>query len=326
MKMNKILQTVKAVPPAWGTAYAALLAQTGLRDEGDAELTVLLTEDERLLACGSLSGKVLKQIAVAPEAEGQDACAAVVSALMAEAVRLGVTEPFLFTKPQHRRMFSSLGFYPIVETSDMLMMCRSRESLKRFLAGVPHWDSGVTGCVVCHADPFTLGHRHLIETAAAQCDRVLVFVLAEDRGMFPAADRLMLVRQGTADLPNVSVHSGGDWLISYATFPAYFLKDRQAAENARCDLDLTLFGEKIAPALSITRRFVGEEPFSPTTAQYNRRMKELLPHYGISVTEIPRLQSISATTVRALLQAGRLAETKSLLPETTYAYCQCHFG
>lgn len=324
--MNKILQTVKAVPPAWGAAYAALLTKTGLRDEEDAELTVLLTDDTQLLGCGSLSGKVLKQIAVAPEIEGQDACAAIVSALLTEAVHRGVTEPFLFTKPQHRRMFSSLGFYPITETADMLMMCRSRESLKRFLAGIPRWDSGVTGCVVCHANPFTLGHRHLIETAAAQCDHVLVFVLAEEQGMFSAADRLMLVRQGTADLPNVSVHSGGDWLISYATFPAYFLKDRQTAESARCDLDLTLFGEKIAPVLSITRRFVGEEPFSPTTAQYNRRMKELLPHYGICVTEIPRLQEISATTVRRLLQTGRLAETKPLLPETTYAYCQCHFG
>lgn len=324
--MSNLLQTVKAVPHQWGTAYAALLAQTGLRDEGDAELTVLLTDDDRLLGCGSLSGKVLKQIAVAPEAEGQDACAAIVSALMAEFVRRGVTEPFLFTKPQHRRMFSSLGFHPIVETSDMLMMCRSRDSLRRFLDAIPRWEDGVTGCVVCHANPFTLGHRHLIETAAAQCDHVLVFVLAEDGGMFPAADRLMLVRQGTADLSNVSVHSGGDWLISHATFPAYFLKDEQTAENARCDLDLMLFGEKIAPALSITRRFVGEEPFSPTTAQYNRRMKELLPHYGISVTEIPRLRDISATTVRRLLEEGRLSETKPLLPETTYAYCECHFG
>ena len=61
------------------------------------------------------------------------------------------------------------------------------------------------GAAVMNCDPFTLGHRYLIETAARECDRVFVFVLSEDRGHFPAADRLELVRQGTADLKNVTV-------------------------------------------------------------------------------------------------------------------------
>lgn len=64
----------------------------------------------------------------------------------------------------------------------------------------------------------------------------------------------------------------------------------------------------------------------PTTAAYNRRMKEILPTYGVSVTEIPRLENISATAVRRLLAEGRLADIQLLVPETTYAYCQRHFG
>ena len=32
----------KAVPPQWGTAYATLLAEGGLRDEGHADITALL--------------------------------------------------------------------------------------------------------------------------------------------------------------------------------------------------------------------------------------------------------------------------------------------
>ena len=142
-------------------------------------------------------------------------------------------------------------------------------------------------------------------------------------GMDPA-DRLELVRRGTADLPNVDVVPGGDYIISRATFPAYFLQGDP--EQARCDLELTLFGKRIAPALGITRRFVGQEPYSPVTARYNQRMQALLPQWGIRVEEIPRLEGISASRVRQLLRQGRLAELQPLVPETTYAYCRDHFG
>lgn len=89
-------------------------------------------------------------------------------------------------------------------------------------------------------------------------------------------------------------YPGADYLISPATFPAYFLKDQARAPEAKCDLDLTLFGSAIAPALHITERFVGQEPTCAVTAQYNRRMQAILPAYGIHVTEIPRLSAISA--------------------------------
>ena len=132
------------------------------------------------------------------------------------------------------------------------------------------------------------------------------------------------LRRGTADLPNVDVVPGGDYIISRATFPAYFLQGDP--EQARCDLELTLFGKRIAPALGITRRFVGQQPYSPVTARYNQRMQALLPQWGIRVEEIPRLEGISASRVRQLLRQGRLAELQPLVPETTYAYCRDHFG
>ena len=104
----------------------------------------------------------------------------------------------------------------------------------------------------------------------------------------------------------MDVVPGGDYIISRATFPAYFLQGDP--EQARCDLELTLFGKRIAPALGITRRFVGQEPYSPVTARYNQRMQALLPQWGIRVEEIPRLEGISASRVRQLLRQGRLAE------------------
>ena len=72
-----------AVPPGLQAAHARLLTGAGLRLEEAGECTaLLLADDGALLACGTRSGKVLRQIAVSPEAEGGGACAEVVSALL----------------------------------------------------------------------------------------------------------------------------------------------------------------------------------------------------------------------------------------------------
>ena len=314
-------------PPAYCLdAYHALLATCGLSDEGDADYTALLFDDnDELCACGSLRGNVLKQIAVLPRSEQQGYCAEIVTELVRAAFKQGETHLFLYTKPMHRGLFSSFGFFPIVETSQMLMMENRRHGLDDFLAALPHPD-GTVGAIVCNCNPFTLGHRALIEHAAARCDALLVFVLSEDCALFPARDRYALVRAGTAEFANVSVVQSSDYLISRATFPAYFLKDSADPEQARCDLDLYLFAKRIAPALNIRSRFVGEEPFDAVTRHSNERMKQLLPLLGIQVEEIPRWKNISASQVRRLLQEGRVQETQPLLPATTYEYCEHHFG
>ena len=94
----------------------------------------------------------------------------------------------------------------------------------------------------------------------------------------------------------------------------------------KTDLDIELFCRRIAPALGITKRFVGEEPFSPVTRAYNNRMKELLPEHGIELIEIPRLSEISASKVRSLIKAGEYARTEEMVPETTYEIIQSRFG
>ena len=110
-----------------------------------------------------------------------------------------------------------------------------------------------------------------------------------------------MLKAGTAHLTNCHVEHTDEYLVSRETFPAYFIRDEEHADKVKADLDVELFRTRIAPALHIKKRFVGEEPFSPTTCAYNRRMKELLPESGIELIEIPRLLSISASRVRALI-------------------------
>jgi [citrate (pro-3S)-lyase] ligase len=222
-------------------------------------------------------------------------------------------------------MFSSLFFYPIAKTEDVLLMENKQDGIQSFSEDLPKKDTeGTVGAAVMNCNPFTKGHRYLIETAAKQCDQLYVFVLSEDKSEFSAKDRLEMVKRGTEDLPNVTVLPTGPYLISSATFPTYFLKEREKATQVQCLLDIAVFTKYFAPKFGITHRFVGTEPLSPMTNAYNEALKQHLPHAGIELHEIPRLEAdgapVSASRVRALLQEGNTEALAQLLPETTLAY------
>ena len=306
--------------------YRQFLAARGLRDEGDADLIAWMADDEgELIASGALAGHTVKQLAVAPSAEGQGAMASILSALISEAADRGIFRLFLCTKPENESMFSSLGFYPVIRTADAVLMENRRKGLEEFLDSLPRYN-GVCGAVVCNCDPFTLGHRHLIEYASSRCDDLYVFAVSERGSMFEPDVRFDMISRGTCDIPNCHVFESDMYLVSRATFPAYFISDAERADDIKTDIDIELFCRRIAPALNITVRYVGEEPFSAVTRAYNERMKELLPGHGIMLEEIPRLAGISAGRVRSLIAAGDYEKTGKLVPETTYEIIKSRFG
>ena len=181
------------------------------------------------------------------------------------------------------------------------------------------------GSIVMNCNPFTNGHLHLVEYAAKNCDFLIIFVVQEDRSFFPFKDRIELVRKGTEHLKNVAVVPSGAFIISTVTFPAYFTKDNPLQTDFDCMQDVFVFAKHIAPAFNISMRFVGEEPFDATTANYNKKMHEILPEYGINVIEIQRKErsqtgAISASTVRKLLNDGNFETMKELVPKATFKY------
>ena len=306
------------LPAALEAERRSFLSARGLRGETGADCVALVRDDSgRMAACGALCGSVLREIAVRPDFEGEGACAAIVSRLIAAAYEAQKTRLFLCTKPEHKRMFGSLGFFPLAETPDALLMENSRDGLSRFLSSLEK-PGGRAGAIVCNCNPFTRGHRYLIEQAALQCDALHVFVLSEEGAEFSAAERFQLALAGTADIPNCLVHESAGYLVSRATFPAYFIKEAARADDVRADLDLTLFGTRIAPALGITVRFVGTEPFCPVTRAYNARMKQLLPPMGVEVVEMARKDGISASRVREYMREKNLPALRPLVPDTTY--------
>lgn len=312
-------------------AVAEFLARESLDYDPAIPFTVNLLEDDRIVATGSLDGNICKCIAVDPAMQGEGLTATIITQLRQEAFRRGLRHLFLYTKPKNRFLFEGLSFYPVAETPDTLLMENVRDGVKQFVSGLEKpEDPGMVGAIVANCNPFTLGHRYLVEQAAAQVDTLHLFVLSEDKSLFPAADRLELVQKGVADLKKVFVHPTGDYLISAATFPTYFIKDKERIPEIRCQLDLEVFVRHFAPALGITRRFVGTEPLSPVTDAYNRQLLAFLPAHGVEVTVVPRKEldgaPISASRVRALLEERDWDGLARLVPPTTLTYLRSRFA
>ena len=182
------------------------------------------------------------------------------------------------------------------------------------------------GVVVMNCNPFTLGHRYLIEQAAKQVERLFVMVVREDCSLFTYAERKAMVEQGVAHLENVTVIDGSEYAISQATFPTYFLKRLDDAADTQMLLDLDLFRRHIAPALGATVRFVGTEPTDQLTRRYNELMHEVLT----DVREISRLEkegnAVSASRVRKAMEQGDMSTIRQLVPPTTLPYIIAHLA
>ena len=303
-----------------------LIRSCGLSINNNVDYSVGIFNDDELIATGSLFGDMIQMMAVSPDHQGEDLAAIVITHLIKYAHGMKKNNLYLFTKPEKINMFVPLGFRVVA-------IARPYAALLEWGSGIDEYcrsikvkagdTKGNASAIIMNCNPFTLGHRYLIETAAAQNNKVYVLVVQEDLSVFPFDVRFRLICQGTSHLPNVMVIPGGRYVVSSLTFPSYFTKDMQLA-NAHSAIDVEIFLKHIVPTLGITRRYIGTEPFSPVTYIYNMTMKERLIPAGIEVLELPRIEksgmAISASRVRALLSQGNIAAVSELVPMTTYNY------
>lgn len=308
-------------------AYAqidALLAQEGIQRDANLDYTcAIYDEDYRVIATGSLFGNTLRCMAVSQKHQGEGMMNLIFSHLTEVQYARGNYHLFLYTKIDSAKFFADLGFHEIARVANTLVFMENRKNgFADYLANLAKskLQGGLSCALVVNANPFTLGHQYLVETAAKACDRLHLFLVSEDASLVPFAVRKKLVVAGTAHLPNVVCHESGPYMISNATFPSYFLKEEEAVIRGHAKLDIAIFSQ-IAQMLGISRRYVGEEPHSLVTGIYNRTMIEDLPKAGVECIVIPRKEwdgkPISASTVRLCLQKGDLESLAHLVPETT---------
>ena len=296
------------------------LEASGLRaDALDTYYGILDTSGE-LLAGAGLRGDIIKCVAVSEEVRSEGLLTPLVSRIIQDASLRGIYNLKVFTKPQYRPLFESLGFKHLAGSSQAVLLENGRglASYCEYLSSMRR--PGRSGVVVVNANPFTLGHKYLLTEALKQVDTLYVMPVKEDVSMFPYRERkAMIEAAGLGD--RVVVLEGSPYAISAATFPTYFLKDLSTAADAQMHLDLDLFAKHIMPALGCEVRFVGSEPLDALTSRYNALMKGLLP---AEVVEIPRYEldgeCVSASKVREYLNAGRYAEASALVPASSRPY------
>lgn len=310
------------------------LRENDLSIDTTVETFITATRDGQLIACGGLAGNIIKCVAISESVRGEGLALTLATELINLAYEKNRTQLFIYTKTQNEALFRQCGFHTLTEVPGiMVLMENSATRLKGYLRDLTklRQPGRKIGGIVMNANPFTNGHRYLIQQAAAQCDWLHLFLVKEDTSRFPYEDRLSLVLEGTAGIDKLTVHRGSEYIISRATFPCYFIKEQSVINHCYTEIDLKIFRQYIAPALGITHRFVGTEPYCQVTAQYNHDMHfwletPSLPAPPIQLVEIERRcyhdTPISASLVRKLLVKKDLAAIAPLVPETTRAYLQ----
>ena len=358
------IQTLNPATPRQRQRIEAFLKRNALRIDDMNYYAAMLDDDGEMIAGGGLKDDVIKCVAVDDAHKGEAIANTLVSHLISHANQEGYGCIKLFTKPKNRQLFESLSFRLLAEAPEAVLMetgiggisntvealkkikeesekykeynkeCKEdskkcKENTSYLNTSTPqHLNTTMqpTGCIVMNCNPFTLGHRYLIEQAAKQVERLYVMVVREDCSLFAYTERKAMVEQGVADIENVNVIDGSDYAISRATFPTYFLKRLDDAADTQMLLDLDLFRRHIAPALGATVRFVGTEPTDQLTRRYNQLMHEALK----DVHEINRLEkdgnAVSASRVRKAMEEGDMNTIRQLVPPTTLPYIIAHLA
>lgn len=304
----------------------ALLKREGIRRDAHLDYTVGLYDyDGNLVATGSCWANTLRCLAVDSAHQGEGLLNRVATHLVTFQLQRGNAHLFLYTKSGTAAFFADIGFHEIANVDGLVVFMENRrDGFSSFLENLATTRrAGRSAALVMNCNPFTCGHRALVERAAAENDAAHLFVVSEDASFFPFADRYELIRAGVADLANVVLHRTESYLVSQAVFPSYFLREERDVIGAQARLDAALF-VRIAESLGVTRRYVGEEPFSEVTNIYNEIMREKLPEAGIELVVVPRKEAgdvpISASRVRQLIHDGHMDEVRALVPQTTFDY------
>ncbi|MCR4910518.1 MAG: triphosphoribosyl-dephospho-CoA synthase [Bacteroidales bacterium] len=331
------IQEIPLSSPFFRAKVARFLEDNGLRPEVLDSYYALQSSDGSLIAGAGLAGDVVKCVAVCGALRSEGLLTPLLSHLVSQAAAKGILNLKVFTKPEYRAVFESLGF-KLLASAPLAILMENGRGLEEYCKYLSQFKA--SGVIVMNANPFTLGHKYLVERAAALCSdgsaslssqvagtscptaigHLVVIPVREDLSSFPYSERFEMIRRACQGL--ATVVDGSAYQISAATFPTYFLKDLSDAADTQMRLDIDLFGRWIAPALGASVRFVGSEPEDKLTARYNALMKEMLPAYGVKVVQIPRLESpeggiISASQVREALAAGQFARAASLAAESS---------
>ncbi|MEV4129663.1 pantetheine-phosphate adenylyltransferase [Nocardia sp. NPDC049707] len=133
-------------------------------------------------------------------------------------------------------------------------------------------------------DPVTNGHIDVFERAAAQFDEVVVTVMINPKkqGMFSVEERIEMLREATAHLPNVRVESWQGLLVDFA-------KQEGIGAIVKGLRDAIDFGYELQMA-QMNKKLTGVDTFfiatNPTFSFLSSSLVKEVAAYGGDVTDM----------------------------------------
>jgi pantetheine-phosphate adenylyltransferase len=99
-------------------------------------------------------------------------------------------------------------------------------------------------------DPVTLGHVDIFERSAAQFDEVVIAVMVNPNktGMFSLEERIALIEESTAHLPNLRVESGQGLVVDFVKARGFtaIIKGLRSGTDFEYELQMAQMNKHIA--------------------------------------------------------------------------------
>lgn len=110
---------------------------------------------------------------------------------------------------------------------------------------------GITAVCPGSFDPVTVGHLDIIHRASLMFNKVIVVVMsnASKKPLFTAEERVEMLRQTTADIPNVTVDAYSGLLAEYARAHSAgaIVKGLRAMSDFEYEFQMALTNKKLNP-------------------------------------------------------------------------------
>ena len=307
-----------------------LLSKHGLTFEEHVTHTIGLFNDDLLIATGSIDDNVIKMLAVEKSHQGENLLSVVLTKLVNLLNHEKKYKYFVYTKKENKLFFLDYNLFLVYEDEDIILFENKINTIVETLHEIKYTlnlSKGSTASLVMNCNPMTNGHYYLIETCAKKHDHVLIFLVEENRSIFPFDVRFKIMKKTLKHIKNVHIIPSTPYIISKATFPTYFSKSLDEATKRYTKLDISIFKAYFMDILNIDYRYVGTEPFDPLTHLYNQTMKEILAEKLIIIERLKdHEQPISASYIRRLMMNKELSKIKPLVPQATYQFLKSSKG
>lgn len=300
------------------------LSKFSLKLDTDVTKTLYMEDNDEVVGTISCANYIIKDLAVDPTYQSENLAGKLVNEMIQYFALNKIYSYQVFTKPMYKQIFISLGFKEIVSTDKVIMLEGGTSSISEELDKIKKQldmrfavldEKSDIAALVINGNPLTIGHVHLIETAASLHQMVVVFIVEENKSEFTFEERISMAYLATRRLSNVCVIPSTKYIVSSITFPTYFLKDGNEVNEEHAKVDALIFKNYFMKKLHIKKRYLGEE-FNPKMQNYNKTLKEvLLDKVEIIPRYIEEGTVVSASTVRSLIKQNKLNEALAYIPK-----------